>query len=41
MRSGEIVLSGSSEDLRERDDLFDAFVGGVGPDGGVGGVSDG
>jgi branched-chain amino acid transport system ATP-binding protein len=27
MRSGEIVLSGSAEELRDRDDLFDAFVG--------------
>jgi branched-chain amino acid transport system ATP-binding protein len=36
MRSGEIVLSGSSEELREREDLFDAFVGGVGPDRGIG-----
>ena len=36
MRSGEIVLSGSSEELREREDLFDAFVGGTGPLGGLG-----
>jgi branched-chain amino acid transport system ATP-binding protein len=36
MRSGEIVLSGPSADLRERDDLFDAFVGGVAPNGGTG-----
>ena len=30
MRSGEIVLSGTAAELRERDDLFDAFVGGPG-----------
>lgn len=28
MRSGEVVMSGSAAELRERDDLFDAFVGG-------------
>jgi branched-chain amino acid transport system ATP-binding protein len=30
MRSGEIVLSGTAAELRQRDDLFDAFVGGPG-----------
>jgi branched-chain amino acid transport system ATP-binding protein len=35
MRSGEIVLSGSSAELLEREDLFDTFVGGPGPHGGV------
>ena len=30
MRSGEIVLSGTAEELRNRDDLFEAFVGGPG-----------
>ncbi len=30
MRSGEVVLSGSAAELRERDDLFDAFVSGKG-----------
>jgi branched-chain amino acid transport system ATP-binding protein len=34
MRSGEIVLSGSADELRERRDLFDAFVGGSGAAGG-------
>jgi len=34
MRSGEIVLSGSAAELRERRDLFDAFVGGPGAGGG-------
>jgi branched-chain amino acid transport system ATP-binding protein len=30
MRSGEIVLTGSAAELRERRDLFEAFVGGPG-----------
>jgi branched-chain amino acid transport system ATP-binding protein len=34
MRSGQIVLSGTAAELRERDDLFDAFVGGPGGHGG-------
>jgi branched-chain amino acid transport system ATP-binding protein len=35
MRSGEVVLSGTAAELRERDDLFDTFVGG--PSGHLGG----
>ncbi len=29
MRSGEVVLDGAAADLRDRDDLFDTFVGGA------------
>ena len=31
LRSGEVVASGTGGELRERDDLFDAFVGGGSP----------
>ena len=30
LRSGEIVAEGTGAELRERDDLFDTFVGGTG-----------
>jgi len=36
LRSGEVVATGTGTELREREDLFDTFVGG----GGVGGTGD-